>query len=95
MATVFVAEHHFHEYGVVPNPADEGDEGRRAQMNRMLEYMGLTAGQAMYHYLSGFTAKARHATNLAIRVCDSCLMPIHALLSIAGTHPRRADLDAP
>ena len=33
--------------GVVPNPADEADEGKRAQMNRMLEYMGLSAGQAM------------------------------------------------
>jgi 3-isopropylmalate/(R)-2-methylmalate dehydratase large subunit len=33
--------------GVVPNPADEADEGKRSQMNRMLEYMGLSAGQAM------------------------------------------------
>src|ERR1700744_1622263 len=33
--------------GVVPDPADEADEGKRSQMTRMLEYMGLSAGQAM------------------------------------------------
>ena len=33
--------------GVVPNPSDEADEGKRAQMQRMLEYMALTPGQAM------------------------------------------------
>jgi 3-isopropylmalate/(R)-2-methylmalate dehydratase large subunit len=33
--------------GVVPNPSDEADEGKRAQLNRMLEYMGLTPGQRM------------------------------------------------
>jgi 3-isopropylmalate/(R)-2-methylmalate dehydratase large subunit len=33
--------------GVVPNPTDEPDEGKRAQLNRMLEYMALTPGQAM------------------------------------------------
>ncbi len=33
--------------GVVPNPADEADEGKRAQLNRMLEYMALTPGQHM------------------------------------------------
>jgi 3-isopropylmalate/(R)-2-methylmalate dehydratase large subunit len=33
--------------GVVPNPADEADEGKRAQLNRMLEYMALKPGQAM------------------------------------------------
>ena len=32
--------------GVVPNPADEADEGKRAQLQRMLEYMALTAGPA-------------------------------------------------
>jgi 3-isopropylmalate/(R)-2-methylmalate dehydratase large subunit len=31
--------------GVVPNPMDEPDEGKRAQLQRMLEYMALTAGQ--------------------------------------------------
>jgi 3-isopropylmalate/(R)-2-methylmalate dehydratase large subunit len=31
----------------VPNPADEADEARRAQMQRMVEYMGLTPGQKM------------------------------------------------
>jgi 3-isopropylmalate/(R)-2-methylmalate dehydratase large subunit len=31
----------------VPNPQDEPDEGKRAQLNRMLEYMALTPGQAM------------------------------------------------
>jgi 3-isopropylmalate/(R)-2-methylmalate dehydratase large subunit len=30
--------------GRVPNPADEADAGRRAAMERSLEYMGLTAG---------------------------------------------------
>jgi 3-isopropylmalate/(R)-2-methylmalate dehydratase large subunit len=33
--------------GVVPNPADEPDEGRRFQLNRMLEYMALKPGQAL------------------------------------------------
>jgi 3-isopropylmalate/(R)-2-methylmalate dehydratase large subunit len=33
--------------GIVPNPQDEPDEGKRAQLNRMLEYMALTPGQAM------------------------------------------------
>jgi len=33
--------------GVVPNPADEADEGKRAQLQRMLEYMALTPGQRM------------------------------------------------
>ncbi len=33
--------------GVVPDPADEADEGRRASMQRSLEYMGLTAGMKM------------------------------------------------
>ena len=33
--------------GVVPDPAGEPDEGKRAQMERMLEYMGLTAGQKL------------------------------------------------
>ena len=33
--------------GIVPNPADEPDEGKRAQLNRMLEYMALTPGQPM------------------------------------------------
>ena len=33
--------------GVVPNPGDEADEGKRAQLQRMLEYMALTPGQAM------------------------------------------------
>ena len=33
--------------GIVPNPADEADEGKRAQLNRMLEYMALTPGQHM------------------------------------------------
>src|SRR6202041_2978923 len=33
--------------GVVPNPTDEPDEGKRVQLNRMLEYMALTPGQAM------------------------------------------------
>jgi 3-isopropylmalate/(R)-2-methylmalate dehydratase large subunit len=31
--------------GIVPNPADEADETKRAQMERMLDYMALTAGQ--------------------------------------------------
>jgi 3-isopropylmalate/(R)-2-methylmalate dehydratase large subunit len=30
--------------GVVPNPADVADEGKRASMTRSLEYMGLKAG---------------------------------------------------
>ena len=30
-----------------PNPSDEPDEGKRSQMQRMLEYMALTPGQAM------------------------------------------------
>ncbi|OYY05721.1 MAG: 3-isopropylmalate dehydratase large subunit [Acidocella sp. 35-58-6] len=33
--------------GVVPNPAAEPDEAKRAQMQRMLDYMGLTAGQKL------------------------------------------------
>ncbi|MFL5281656.1 MAG: 3-isopropylmalate dehydratase large subunit [Rhodopila sp.] len=33
--------------GVVPNPADEPDEAKRAQMTRMLEYMALKPGQAL------------------------------------------------
>src|SRR5271154_1188580 len=33
--------------GVVPNPSDEADEGKRAQLQRMLEYMALSPGQAM------------------------------------------------
>jgi 3-isopropylmalate/(R)-2-methylmalate dehydratase large subunit len=33
--------------GIVPNPLDEPDEGKRAQMQRMLEYMALTPGQAL------------------------------------------------
>jgi 3-isopropylmalate/(R)-2-methylmalate dehydratase large subunit len=33
--------------GTVPDPASEPDEARRAQMQRMLEYMGLTAGQKL------------------------------------------------
>ncbi|MBU6450065.1 MAG: 3-isopropylmalate dehydratase large subunit [Rhodospirillales bacterium] len=31
--------------GIVPNPADEKDAAKRAQMERMLSYMGLEAGQ--------------------------------------------------
>ena len=33
--------------GVVPNPDDEQDEGKRAQLKRMVEYMGLKVGQHM------------------------------------------------
>jgi 3-isopropylmalate/(R)-2-methylmalate dehydratase large subunit len=33
--------------GAVPNPADVEDEGDRAQMQRMLDYMGLTPGQKL------------------------------------------------
>src|ERR1700759_3274523 len=33
--------------GVVPNPADEADEGKRSQLRRMLDYMALTPGQKM------------------------------------------------
>jgi len=33
--------------GHVPDPADEADEGRRAQLMRMLEYMDLRPGQAL------------------------------------------------
>ncbi|HUZ62492.1 MAG TPA: 3-isopropylmalate dehydratase large subunit [Acetobacteraceae bacterium] len=33
--------------GAVPDPAEAGDEARRAQMQRMLDYMGLTPGQKM------------------------------------------------
>ncbi|MCW3474870.1 3-isopropylmalate dehydratase large subunit [Limobrevibacterium gyesilva] len=33
--------------GVVPDPAAEPDEAKRAQMQRMLEYMDLTAGQKL------------------------------------------------
>ena len=33
--------------GVVPNPADEPDEAKRAQIERMVEYMGLTPGQKL------------------------------------------------
>ncbi len=33
--------------GAVPNPADEPDEAKRAQLQRMLDYMGLTAGQKL------------------------------------------------
>jgi 3-isopropylmalate/(R)-2-methylmalate dehydratase large subunit len=33
--------------GVVPNPSDVADEGQRAQMLRMLEYMALTPGQKL------------------------------------------------
>ena len=31
--------------GVIPNPADYADEARRAQVQRMVDYMGLTPGQ--------------------------------------------------
>ena len=33
--------------GVVPNPNDEPDEGKRAQLQRMLDYMDLKAGQRL------------------------------------------------
>jgi 3-isopropylmalate/(R)-2-methylmalate dehydratase large subunit len=33
--------------GVVPDPADVADEGARAQMQRMLDYMALTPGQKL------------------------------------------------
>ena len=33
--------------GTVPNPSDEADEGKRAQMQRMLEYMALKPGQKL------------------------------------------------
>ena len=33
--------------GIVPNPADYADEARRAQVSRMVEYMGLTPGQRL------------------------------------------------
>ena len=33
--------------GTVPNPSDEPDEGKRFQMNRMLDYMALAPGQAL------------------------------------------------
>ncbi len=33
--------------GTVPNPMNEADEGKRAAMQRSLEYMGLTAGTKM------------------------------------------------
>ncbi|MGE0418294.1 MAG: 3-isopropylmalate dehydratase large subunit [Acetobacteraceae bacterium] len=33
--------------GVVPNPADEPDEAKRAQLQRMVDYMGLKVGQNM------------------------------------------------
>ncbi|HXT79162.1 MAG TPA: 3-isopropylmalate dehydratase large subunit [Acetobacteraceae bacterium] len=33
--------------GSVPNPSDEADEGKRAQMQRMLEYMALKPGQKL------------------------------------------------
>jgi 3-isopropylmalate/(R)-2-methylmalate dehydratase large subunit len=33
--------------GVVPNPADVTDEAKRAQMERMVQYMGLTPGQRL------------------------------------------------
>jgi 3-isopropylmalate/(R)-2-methylmalate dehydratase large subunit len=33
--------------GVVPNPAEEADEAKRAQMERMVQYMGLTPGQRL------------------------------------------------
>ncbi len=33
--------------GVVPNPADIEDEAKRAQMERMVQYMGLTPGQRL------------------------------------------------
>ena len=33
--------------GVVPNPADEPDEGKRTQLQRMCEYMGVTPGQKL------------------------------------------------
>jgi len=33
--------------GIVPDPREELDEGKRSQMQRMLEYMGLTPGQAL------------------------------------------------
>ena len=32
---------------VVPNPADEADEAKRAQIERMVSYMGLTPGQKL------------------------------------------------
>ena len=33
--------------GVVPDPSLEADEGKRAQLERMVEYMGLTVGQRL------------------------------------------------
>jgi len=33
--------------GIVPNPADEADEGKRNQLQRMVDYMALTPGQRM------------------------------------------------
>jgi len=33
--------------GVVPNPADEADEGKRERLERMVSYMALTPGQKM------------------------------------------------
>jgi 3-isopropylmalate/(R)-2-methylmalate dehydratase large subunit len=33
--------------GVVPNPADVAEEAKRVQMERMVQYMGLTPGQKL------------------------------------------------
>jgi 3-isopropylmalate/(R)-2-methylmalate dehydratase large subunit len=33
--------------GIVPNPADYADEAKRAQVQRMIDYMGLTPGQRL------------------------------------------------
>jgi len=33
--------------GVVPNPADEADEAKRVQLQRMVDYMALTPGQKL------------------------------------------------
>ncbi|MBR0654816.1 3-isopropylmalate dehydratase large subunit [Plastoroseomonas arctica] len=33
--------------GIIPNPADTEDETRRAQLQRMVDYMGLTPGQRL------------------------------------------------
>ena len=45
--TFFCAEHHFHQYGVVPDPARITDAAKAAHVADAIAYMGLKAGQPL------------------------------------------------
>ena len=62
--------------GVVPNPADEQDEAKRAQMQRMLDYMALTPGQRLQDLAARRAAQPpRHAVERFTSHENSCRLP--------------------